>query len=136
REICRDAIKPNIIKEESDILVLNEKLIFPYTIAEESRDDLFQNKKKLLVNLIPENEFINNFPFAYSYLLSHKKELAKRDKGNRSYEKWYAFGRNQALNIRGQKLLFPYISDNPYFVYTSNENLLFYNGYALVSDSE
>ena len=28
------------------------------------------------------------------------------------------------------------MSDKPYFVYTNNEDLLFYNGYAIVSDSE
>jgi hypothetical protein len=45
-------------------------------------------------------------------------------------------GRSQALNIRGRKLLFPYIFNAPYFVYTDNEDLLFYNGYALVSENE
>ncbi|WP_452225584.1 HsdM family class I SAM-dependent methyltransferase [Lacinutrix chionoecetis] len=136
RDICRDAIKPNIIKIESDVIDFNEKLIFPYKVINENQDDLFQNNHRRLVRLIPEKEFRANYPFAYSYLESQKTELSKRDKGNRTYEKWYAFGRSQALSIRGKKLLFPYISNNPYFVYTSNEDLLFYNGYALVSDSE
>ena len=71
---------------------------------------------------------------AYEYLLANRETLKKRDKGAREYEAWYAFGRTQALNISGYKLLFPYIADAPYFVISDNKDLLFYNGYALVSD--
>ncbi|QNN44873.1 hypothetical protein [Pedobacter roseus] len=65
----------------------------------------------------------------------HKLLLLSRDNGNKTYEKWYAFGRNQALTISGNKLLFPYISDKPYFVFTDEKDLLFYNGYAIISES-
>src|SRR5690606_8891671 len=136
RNICRDAIKPNILKEESDIVKLMEKIIFPYNIVVYNDNDLYHNQTNRLVRIIEEQVFQRDFPNAYSYLASQKKELAKRDKGQRKYETWYAYGRSQALNIIGQKLLFPYISDTPYFVYTNNRELLFYNGYALVSDSE
>ena len=48
---------------------------------------------------------------------------------------WFLYLRlYKALNISGYKLLFPYISDAPYFVISENKDLLFYNGYALVSD--
>ncbi|CAD7806850.1 Type IIS restriction enzyme Eco57I [Chryseobacterium aquaeductus] len=136
REICRDAIKPNILKSEKDLEVLMEKIIFPYNIIEHQNNQLFQNQDLRSVKTIEEKTFQNNFPNAYNYLVYNKKELAKRDKGKRDYEIWYAYGRNQALNISGLKLLFPYISDAPYFVYTNEKDLLFYNGYALVSDSE
>jgi adenine-specific DNA-methyltransferase len=76
-----------------------------------------------------------NFPMAYKYLHSYKDELAKRDKTKRSYSAWYAFGRTQALNLTGYKLLFPYIGESPYFVYTDLQDLLFYNGYAIISKS-
>lgn len=134
--ICRDAIKPNILKDESDLPRLMEKIIFPYNIVVQNNYDLFQSQTNRLVTVIEEEIFQRNFPNAYNYLYSQKNELAKRDKGQRDYEAWYAYGRSQALNIIGLKLLFPYISDLPYFVFTSDADLLFYNGYALVSDSE
>jgi methylase of polypeptide subunit release factors len=136
KSICRDVIKPNILKEEVDLNRLMEKIIFPYTIIEQNDLDLFQNQTNRLVKVIEEEIFKRNFSNAYKYLYFQKKELAKRDKGQREYEAWYAYGRSQALNISGLKLLLPYISDVPYFVYTDNRDLLFYNGYALVSESE
>ncbi|WP_424494119.1 HsdM family class I SAM-dependent methyltransferase [Salinimicrobium sp. GXAS 041] len=136
KEICKDAIKPNILKNEVDLETFNEKIIFPYTIIDEKNVDLFQNSQNRKVKFIPENYFQENFPQAYKYLSNYKEELSKRDKGKREYEIWYAYGRTQALNINGLKLLFPYISNAPYFVYTNNQDLLFYNGYALVSENE
>lgn len=136
RAICRDAIKPNILKDESDLDEFNEKLIFPYQVIEQTNDDLFEQQSNRLIRVLNPDIFERNFPDAYNYLATYREELAKRDKGQRDYETWFAYGRSQALNIPGLKLLFPYISDKPYFVFTNNENLLFYNGYAVVSDSE
>lgn len=136
KNICRDAIKPNVLKDEADLGRLMEKIIFPYNIVIHHSNGLFQNQVNRLVRIIREEIFQRDFPKAYNYLNSRKNELAKRDKGQREYETWYAYGRTQALNIIGLKLLFPYISDKPYFVYTNDIELLFYNGYALVSDSE
>jgi adenine-specific DNA-methyltransferase len=56
--------------------------------------------------------------------------------GNKKYEKWYAYGRNQALTLSGYKLLFPYIAEHPYFVLADEPELLFYNGYAIISESK
>ncbi|MDF0694110.1 Eco57I restriction-modification methylase domain-containing protein [Aquirufa ecclesiirivi] len=136
RNICRDAIKPNILKEELDLVRLMEKIIFPYNIIVQNKIDLFKNQTNRLARIIEEEILQRDYPNAYNYLNSQKNELAKRDKGQRKYETWYAYGRSQALNIIGLKLLFPYISDKPYFVYTNDSELLFYNGYAIVSDSE
>ncbi len=124
KSICRKAIKPNILKNESDIEEKMEYLIFPYMI---------DNKK---ISIISEENFKNNFNKAYTYLSFFKEELSKRDNGNKKYEKWYAFGRNQALTINGDKLLFPYISNSPYFVYTDIKDLLFYNGYAIIDEDK
>lgn len=136
KEVCKDAIKANILKNEMDLVTYTEKIIFPYTILDEYNNDLFQNSQNRRVKAISENHFQQNFPRAYDYLSEYREELLKRDKGKREYETWFAYGRSQALNIRGRKLLFPYISNVPYFVYTDNEDLLFYNGYALVSENE
>ncbi len=136
KTVCKEAIKPNILKTESDIPRLKEKLIFPYTYLEERNANLFEEKTNKYVEVIDERTFKEGFPYSYKYLETEKTELAKRDKGKREYDTWFAFGRSQALYVKGKKLLFPYISDKPYFVYTDDEDLLFYNGYALVSDSE
>ena len=46
-----------------------------------------------------EEEFKRDNPETYKYLLSNKDELAKRDKGNKTYPKWYSYGRTQSLKI-------------------------------------
>jgi hypothetical protein len=133
KEICRNAIKPNTLKLESEIVERTDKLLFPYQIVL-GKENLFYENKRML-KILDEDFLESNFPFAYEYLLSQKEILSKRDKGNRKYEKWYAFGRNQALTLNGFKLLLPYITNEPCFVFTENQDLLFYNGYAILSDS-
>ena len=132
KKICRDAIKPNTLKSESEIQSKIEKLIFPYDI--ESDVDLFE-KEKMQIKIKSEKSFKNEYPSAYEYLSSQKNILSQRDKGTKKYEQWFAFGRNQALSIKGNKLLFPYITNKPRFMFTKNSGLLFYNGYAILSDS-
>ncbi|WP_281846460.1 Eco57I restriction-modification methylase domain-containing protein [Olleya namhaensis] len=133
KNICRDAIKPNTLKSESQIKERTEKLLFPYKIST-GNNDLFNESDKSL-KIIDEIYFKSQFPFAYKYLISQKNNLSKRDKGNKKYEKWYAFGRNQALTISSFKLLLPYITNKPCFVYTEDKDLLFYNGFAILSNS-
>ncbi len=117
KEICRDIIKPNRLKSEDEIEELKEKIIYPYSFNQRVFD---------------ESYFRDNYPLAYAYLLQHKTKLLARDKGKvkKKYE-WFEFGRTQALNDRGAKLLFPYMSKEPYFVYSSQKELLFYAGYAI-----
>ena len=119
--ICRDIIKPNILKTEAEIAEKEEKIITPY-------DD---NS-----NVIAEDFFICNYPKAYAYLQSCRDILDARDKGEGEYGAWYAFGRTQAIANIGKKLLFPYMSDVPHFVYMPKEDMMIYCGYAIYSDSE
>ncbi len=133
KEICRNAIKPNILKSESEIIKRTEKILFPYNIIQGS-ENLFNENNNRLLQIIDEDLLEANFPFAYEYLLSQKDNLSKRDKGNKKYEKWYAFGRNQALTLNSNKLLLPYITNEPCFVFTEDKELLFYNGFAILSD--
>jgi len=123
KAICRDIIKPNILKFEHEIPEIQEKIIYPYTNG------------ITLLSLLDEKNFYSDFPKAYQYLELYKKELAKRDKGNGNYRAWYAFGRTQALLDKGLKLLFPYMSKHPHFVFTDNVEMLIYCGYAIFSDS-
>ncbi len=130
--ICRDVIKPNRLKNENEIPELKEQIIFPY-YEENSEIKNFKSNKKIAFD---EDYFKEHFPKAYAYLEGNKKQLLNRDKGKDKKYKWFEFGRTQALNDLGKKLLFPYMAGQPYFVYSDQEDLLFYAGYAVYFDSE
>ena len=121
KSVCRDIIKPNILKKETDILEKEEKIIYPY------------DSDNIVIN---EDSFINQYPYTYKYLCSFRDILDARDKGEGDYGAWYAFGRTQAIADKGRKLLFPYISDVPHFVYTPQKNMMIYCGYAIYNESE
>ncbi len=121
KAICRDIIKPNIVKTETDIPVKEEKIITPYDANN---------------NVMSEAFFKGNYPKAYEYLSLHREILDARDKGEGDYGAWYAFGRTQAIADTGLKLLFPYMSDVPHFVYTSQRDMMIYCGYAIYNESE
>ena len=88
--ICRDIIKPNILKTEEEIPKKQEKIISPYDAG---------------YNLIAEDFFIREYPSAYQYLQSCREVLDARDKGEGDYGAWYAFGRTQAIADKGLKFL-------------------------------
>lgn len=123
REICRDIVNSNKLSRKNDLSILKEKVIFPYDQ---------QNRPKLL----DENDFKNSFPEAYKYLQNKREVLDKRDKGNGEYDNWFAFGRTQSLEKIRTKMFFPKYSDKtPHFIINSDENLMFYNGLAVVGSS-
>jgi adenine-specific DNA-methyltransferase len=49
--------------------------------------------------IINENTFKHVYKNTYEYLLYNQEILSKRDKGNKTYPIWYAYGRTQALQI-------------------------------------
>lgn len=69
--------------------------------------------------IIEEDEFREQNPQTYQFLEGHKEELAKRDNGNKTYPKWYAFGRTQSLKVSRQNQVV-YIS-----TFVNPENLSF-----------
>ncbi len=134
KQICRDIIKPNRLKYEAEIPTLKEQIIFPYH-QENHQANLF-NLKSNKIRVFDEKYFEENFPNAFAYLEGNKKQLLNRDKGKNKKYKWFEFGRTQALNDFGKKLLFPYMAGQPYFVYSDQKDLLLYAGYAVYFDSE
>ena len=124
KTICIDVVKPNILKSEDDLPSAIEKAIFPYTVCGNQ------------YIIIPESTIANLYPYTYSFLLSVKSILNKRDKGKGNYPAWYAYGRMQGVNNSGKKLLIPYIAGKPIAVISKDEQMLFYCGYAIFSDSE
>ena len=122
--ICKDIVNSNKLSREVSLNKLKEKVIFPYDQ---------QDKPKLL----DEKLIKENFPEAYKYLQNKRKILAGRDKGNGNYENWFAFGRTQSLEKIKNKMFFPKYSDRtPKFIINSDDDLLFYNGLAVVGSSE
>jgi len=136
KSICRTAVKANSLKTEDDFSSYEEKIIFPYKYQQQSANTLFPDNQTIERRVVPmeEQDFVKQYPDTYAYLNAHRAELAMRDKGAAGdYNAWYAYGRAQGLNVQGYKLLFPHISDKPYFVYTEDSQLLFYTGFSIVS---
>lgn len=69
---------------------LNRFIIYPY-----------DNGK-----IINEDQFKLENPLTYDYLLKNKEELSKRDKGNKSYSIWYAYGRTQAIKYNDKLCIY------------------------------
>ncbi|MCK9207019.1 MAG: SAM-dependent DNA methyltransferase, partial [Salinivirgaceae bacterium] len=87
--------------------------------------------------LFSEDLIKDKYPEAYKYLQNKRKVLDQRDKGKGNYENWFAFGRTQSLEKIRNKMFFPKYSDRtPSFIINSDDNLLFYNGLAVVGSSE
>lgn len=123
REICRNAVKGNILRCEEDVEVNTEKLIFPYSTGEGN-----------VVLPIEEDKMRMRYPYVYRYLENNRRALKERSKSE-EIKPWYLYGRSQALNVTGYKLLFPYIADNPYFILSEDRDLMFYNGYCILDES-
>lgn len=122
KNVCIRVAKPNIIKSEAELEQKMEIAIFPYTHT----DSKYQ--------LIEECIFQSSFPEAYKFLIEYKSILLNRDKGHGNYPAWYAYGRTQGMNNFGKKLLIPYISGSPVAVLSLDPDVLFYCGYALLSE--
>lgn len=122
--ICKDIVNSNKLSREVTLNTLKEKVIFPYDQKEKPK-------------LLDENLMKESFPEAYKYLQNKRKILAERDKGKGNYENWFAFGRTQSLEKIKNKMFFPKYSDKtPNFIINSDDDLLFYNGLAVVGSSE
>ncbi|HNI46060.1 MAG TPA: hypothetical protein PK230_15255, partial [Chitinophagales bacterium] len=111
-------IKASKIKNAQE--TIKQFILFPY--------QKINGKHKI----IAEKDLKNDFPLAYNYLLSIKKELDKRDNGKKNTIAWYAFGRNQGLDTSfGKKILFSHINKTPNFVLIEDEESTFYSGYCI-----
>lgn len=122
RSICRKIVKPNVIHNEEELKGAIECAIFPYM----EKDGRYV--------IIPEDKLLDKYPFAYEFLTECRPVLDRRDKGKGDYPAWYAYGRTQGMNFTGSKLLIPYIAGAPAAVLSTDRDLMFYCGYALLND--
>jgi len=116
-EIESEIVRPLIKVSRKD---LNLGIIFPYT-----------NTSGRTV-LIDEGTMKRLYPRTLEYLSFARKELEQRDKGRRSYDSWYAYGRTQNLDNDGVKILTPTFSKKPAFYVEWDPRRLFCNGYGIV----
>ena len=123
REICRQVVKPSLMDVNTPVEEQIGWIIYPYII---------QGSRAICYD---ESTMQDHFPHAFHYLQVVSGILAKRDKGKRKYEQWFAYGRSQAINMSGYRLFMPYIADKPTFMLSDINGLLYYNGFALVSNS-
>lgn len=119
KEICKKVLKATT----------NEEFwfIYPYNI----------NNK-----ILNEKEIKEKFPLTYNYLLSMKKELNKREKGNndklKKYPSWYAYGRNQGLlkNIKSEQcvivLPITFIKENGIYYWEFENDVLVLSGIKVI----
>lgn len=75
-------LKLTKLKTRQEIQENKERIIFPYKIID--KKFIIKNEDELDVETL-------------SFLYKNKKELEQRDKGNKTYPKWYAYGRTQGL---------------------------------------
>lgn len=123
REICRQVVKPSAMDTQVPVDEQIGVLVYPYEV---------HGKETICYD---EERMREQFPHALEYLRVVKDILDNRDKGKREYEEWYAYGRRQAINLPGFRLFMPYIAEKPTFILSDIEGLLYYNGFALISDS-
>lgn len=119
KEITRRIFKASVMKEGRD--KTERVIIYPYKDGK----------------LIPENELEKKYPKAYKHLLSKKKQLMARDKGEMKAENWYGYGRGVSIvSGFGTKLLTSSINPKPNFQKCEDPDALFYSGYCVKPKDE
>ena len=111
----RRILKASVLKDGKD--KVDRVAIYPY-----------DNEGKL----IPEDEFEDKFPRAYTWLAANKDRLLARDKGTFSESKWYSYGRKVGIrSALGHKILTSSMNRQPNFQICDDPKALFYSGYCI-----
>jgi adenine-specific DNA-methyltransferase len=124
KEITRPVYKISQFKSQKDIENNTLRIITPY----------YTNSK----NAVPilEDEFKIKYPKCYEYLLSEKEKLEGRGKGKKVFTPFYAWGRTQGITRFGKKILNPTFSKHPRFLFVSEEDAYYTNGYGIYFDRD
>jgi len=118
-EILKPIIKVSVLKKANQSQ--NRYIIFPYKKNNNGK-----------YSIIPEKELKEKYPLTYSYFLSIKERLLKRDKGKPNPVAWYAFGRAQGLDTSfGEKILTAPMNLKPNFILWTRKEYTFYAGYCI-----
>lgn len=116
--ITCEAIRVADVREQSDLDSATRRIILPY------------RRLHGRFVLIPEDRLQAEYPLSFIYLNACRSLLESRDKGRKSYEAWYAWGRTQSRDAPGPKLLTKTFNTRPRFFYDRTDRL-FCNGYSI-----
>jgi len=138
-------ILKKIAKEENYVKVYSEQtqknyllethLLKPLIKGGDSRKYRLESSELVILfpynngKIIPATEISQNAPRTWDYLLENKNYLENRENGKMKNEKWYAFGRTQALEVISiPKIFTPDIAPSPRFSYDESGELHFTGG--------
>jgi hypothetical protein len=105
-------INKSVIKNEDNIYITFEKNNKNYKVEKTILQEVLKVSKNRVDYIITPYlngkilENLEEYPECQNYLLDFKTHLENRDKGKKTYEKWYAFGRKQGLTVLNEHRLF------------------------------
>jgi hypothetical protein len=77
------------------ITITDRYIIFPYMAVNENS-----------VELIPQSKLKNDYPKTWKYFIDNKKYLENRENGKMKGSNWFAYSRNQAMNVISRSKIF------------------------------
>ena len=98
----------------------NRLILFPY--AQTNNDG---------ADLISSSQFKDKYPLTWNYLMDNKSYLENRENGKMRGERWYGYGRNQALDVMPlPKIFTPDIAARASFSVDESGEVFFTGGVA------
>jgi type I restriction-modification system DNA methylase subunit len=142
-EIERKAKRVKIFSREKEVEYwLEPDLLHPLIKGGDSRRYCISRTNRFIIfpyakernnptKLIPELILKNSFPLTWSYLIDNKPYLENREDGKMRGERWYAYGRTQALEVMPfPKIFTPDIAARASFSLDETGDLFFTGGVA------
>jgi type I restriction-modification system DNA methylase subunit len=142
-EIERKAKRVKIFSREKEgEYWLEPDLLHPLIKGGDSRRFCISRTDRLIIfpyakernnpsKLIPEFILKNSYPLTWSYLIDNKLYLENREDGKMRGERWYAYGRTQALEVMSfPKIFTPDIAARASFSLDETGDLFFTGGVA------
>jgi type I restriction-modification system DNA methylase subunit len=81
--------------------------------------------------LITKTDFLEKYPLCWAYLTENKKYLENREDGKMKGENWYAYGRNQAIEVISmKKIITPDIAPSASYCFDEEGGYYFSGGAA------
>jgi len=138
KEMTRTGKKVKIFSpEKQKEYWLEAYLLHPLVKGGESRRYALSRTDRLILfpyknaTLIPSAEFKHDYPLTWAYLLDNKQYLENRENGKMRNDQWYAYGRNQALEVMPlPKIFTPDIAPEARFSYDHQGDAFFTGGAA------
>ena len=119
KEVTKPVYKISKFKSQNEISNNTLRIITPYKVYGSSSSPIF------------EDEFKAKYANCYKYLLTERAKLESRDKGKVIFKPFYAWGRTQGISRVGKKILNPTFSKHPRFLFVSEEDAYYTNGYGI-----